>query len=69
MMLIPEWVNCLADCALRRHPGRCARGLHAVVGIVEYSAIDSGLNPDGLPLVSVAGVDRVANRDGLDGQP
>jgi all-trans-retinol 13,14-reductase len=36
------------------------------VALVDYSAIDSGLNPEGPHLVSVGGVDRMANWDGLD---
>jgi all-trans-retinol 13,14-reductase len=68
-MLIPEWINSLSDyarCAelLADAPGRRM----PVVAIVDYSAIESGLNPDGPHLVSVAGVDRMANWDGLDDQ-
>jgi all-trans-retinol 13,14-reductase len=37
------------------------------MAVVDYSlAIDSGLNPDGPDFVSVVGVDRLANWDGLD---
>ena len=66
-MLIPDWVNALSDYA------RCAEILADAPGtrmppvaVVDYSAIDSGLSPDGPHLVSVVGVDRVANWDGLD---
>ena len=66
-MLIPEWMNSLSDYA------RCAEILADTPGtrmpplaVVDYSAIDSGLNPDDLHLVSVAGVDRTANWEGLD---
>ena len=66
-MLIPDWVDSLSDYA------RCA-GLLAdpagarmpALAVVDYTAVDSGLNPDGPHLVSVVGVDRVANWDGLD---
>jgi phytoene dehydrogenase-like protein len=65
--LLPDWVNSLADYA------RCAELLASPPGnqmppliLVDYSAIDSGLNPEGPHLVSVTGVDRVANWDGLD---
>jgi all-trans-retinol 13,14-reductase len=68
-MLIPEWMNSLSDYA------RCAELLAdapgsrmPAVAIVDYSAIESGLNPDGPHLVSVVGVDRIANWDGLDDQ-
>jgi phytoene dehydrogenase-like protein len=37
-----------------------------VMSVVDYSAVDSGLNPGGPYLVSVVGVDRVANWDALD---
>ncbi|HTY31094.1 NAD(P)/FAD-dependent oxidoreductase [Mycobacterium sp.] len=68
-VLIPEWVNSLSDHA------RCA-GLLAdppgtrmpAITLVDYSAIDSGLNPGGPHLVSVAGVDRLSNWDRLDGE-
>ena len=66
-VLIPQWVNALSDY------GRCAEVLADLpgdrtpaVGLVDYSAIDSGLNPGGLHLVSVVGLDRVTNWDGLD---
>jgi phytoene dehydrogenase-like protein len=66
-MLLPEWMDSLADYA------RCAEILAdppgtriPPVGIVDYGAIDSGLNPAGPYLVSVTGVDRAANWNGLD---
>jgi all-trans-retinol 13,14-reductase len=66
-VLLPDWINSLSDYV------RCAKLLAGPpdsqmppVILVDYSAIDSGLNPDGLHLVSVVGVDRVANWDGLD---
>ena len=66
-MLIPDWVNALGDYAssaeiLANPPGT---GM-PVVGIVNYDIIDSGLNPGGPYLVSITGVDRTANWDGLD---
>jgi all-trans-retinol 13,14-reductase len=66
-MLMPDWVDSLSDYA------RCAELLSdppgdrmPPVGVVDYSAIDSGLNPNGPQLVSVVGVDRTENWDGLD---
>ncbi len=66
-VLLPEWLDSLSD-----YP-RCAEILADPPGtrmppviLVDYSAIDSGLNPDGPHLVSIAGVDRVSNWDGLD---
>jgi all-trans-retinol 13,14-reductase len=66
-VLIPEWINSLSDHA------RCAELLAdppgtvmPAVTLVDYSAIESGLNPGGPHLVSVAGVDRLSNWDGLD---
>lgn len=66
-VLIPEWIDALSDYA------RCAEVLAdlpgdrmPVLGLADYSAIDSGLNPGGPHLVSVVGVDRVTNWDGLD---
>lgn len=65
-MLIPDWVNSLKDFArcsalLADNPGTSM----PTMAVVDYSAIDSGLNPDGPHFVSVVGVDRVANWDGL----
>ncbi|MEO3760661.1 NAD(P)/FAD-dependent oxidoreductase [Mycobacterium sp. B14F4] len=66
-MLLPDWINSISDYS------RCAELLAGppgeqmpAVAVVDYSAIDSGLNPEGLHLVSVGGVDRMANWDGLD---
>jgi all-trans-retinol 13,14-reductase len=66
-MLIPDRMNSLSDHA------RCAELLAdapgsrmPLVAIVDYSAIEKGLNPDGPQLVSIAGVDRVVIWDGLD---
>ena len=68
-MLIPEWVNALADYARRAEILADAPGTRMpVVGIVNYDVIDSGLNPGGPCLVSVTGIDRVANWNGLDEQ-
>ncbi|HTY32093.1 phytoene desaturase family protein, partial [Mycobacterium sp.] len=65
-VLIPEWMNSLSDYAygaglLADRPG----DRMPVVGVVDYAAIDSGLNPGGRYLISVVGVDRVANWEGL----
>jgi len=60
MNSLSDYAHCaeiLADAPGTRFP---------VVGIVNYSAIDSGLNPDGPHLVSVTGLDRTANWEGLD---
>ncbi len=66
-VLLPDWVNSLSDYArsaelLAGPPGNQMPPLI----LVDYSAIDSGLNPDGPHLVSVVGIDRFANWDGLD---
>jgi phytoene dehydrogenase-like protein len=67
--LIPDWVNSLADYALRGETlGGTPGSRMPVVGITNFGAIDSGLNPDGLHLVSVTGIDRVENWDDLDEQ-
>jgi phytoene dehydrogenase-like protein len=66
-MLIPDWVNALADYAGRAETLADAPGTRMpVVGIVNFDIIDSGLNPGGPYLVSVTGIDRTANWDGLD---
>jgi len=64
--LLPEWMTALADYR------RCASILAAAPGeampplaVVNYSAIDSGLNETPYP-VSVVGVDRMSNWSGLD---
>lgn len=41
------------------------RGRMPVYGIANYGAIDNGLDPGGLTLVSVAGIDRLDNWSGL----
>jgi all-trans-retinol 13,14-reductase len=68
-MLIPEWVESLSDYSrmaelLAELPADRA----PVLSVVDYSAVESGLNPDGPHLVSVVGVDRVANWEALDKQ-
>jgi phytoene dehydrogenase-like protein len=66
-MLIPDWVNALADHASSAEILANAPGTRMpAVGIVNYDVIDSGLNPGGPYLVSVTGIDRAANWDGLD---
>ena len=67
-VLLPDWLGSLADYArsadlLADHPS----GRIPVMVAVDYSAIDSGLNPDGPHLVTLVGVDRVANWQELDG--
>jgi all-trans-retinol 13,14-reductase len=66
-VLLPEWIDSLSD-----YP-RCAKIFADPPGtrmpplaVVDYSAIDSGLNRDGPHLVSIAGIDRVSNWNGLD---
>ena len=67
--LIPEWVNSLADYARSAEILADGPGTNMpVMDVVNYDAIDSGLNPDGLHLVSITGIDRVANWEGLGDQ-
>ncbi|MDA0231510.1 MAG: NAD(P)/FAD-dependent oxidoreductase, partial [Proteobacteria bacterium] len=68
-MLIPDWLESLSDYSrsailLADPPAERM----PVMSVVDYSAVDSGLNPQGPYLVSVVGVDRVANWEGLDEQ-
>lgn len=66
-VLIPDWVDSLADHARSSSLMAAAPGTRMpMVAVVDYSAIDSGLNPDGEHLVTVVGADRVANWDGLE---
>lgn len=63
-VLLPDWVERLADYAafgalLAGPPGPRMPGLI----LVNPAAIDSGLNPDDRHLVSITGIDRVANWD------
>ncbi len=61
-MLIPPWVNSLSDYS--RSPALLAEppaGKMPVMAVVDYSAIDSGLNPNGPHQVTIVGADRVAN--------
>jgi all-trans-retinol 13,14-reductase len=68
-MLIPDWVRSLSDFSRMSELLAEPPGDHMpLVGVVDYSAIDSGLNPDGPHLVSVVGIDRVANWEALDEQ-
>lgn len=65
--LMPDWMDSLSDyarCAeLLADPPGCRM---PAVAVVDYSAVDTGLNPEGPHLVSATGVDRTANWDGLD---
>ena len=68
-MLIPDWIDSLSDYArcgelLADPPGTCM----PAVAVVDYSAVDTGLNPQGPHLVSIVGVDRTANWDGMDAE-
>jgi len=65
-MLVPEWLKRLSDikhCAglLADIPG----DRFPVIGVCNFSHIDSGLNDGGLFPVSIAGPDRLANWEGL----
>lgn len=65
--LLPEWMRSLGDyrrCAaiLSEAPGEAM----PPIAVVDYSAIDGGLGGPPYP-VSVVGVDRLANWEGLDG--
>lgn len=65
-MIIPEWMERLSDlkqCAglLADMPG----GRLPVLGVCDYSRIDSGLSGDKLFPLSIAGADRLANWEGL----
>ena len=66
-LLIPDWIDSLSDYA------RCGELLAdppgtrmPAVAVVDYSAVDTGLNPEGPHLVSIVGVDRTANWEGMD---
>jgi phytoene dehydrogenase-like protein len=66
-MLLPEWMRTLADykrgaALLAEAPGEAM----PPVAVVNYAAIDSGLNGPPYP-VSVVGADRLANWQGMDG--
>ncbi|MEW5423616.1 phytoene desaturase family protein [Amorphus sp. 3PC139-8] len=66
-ILLPEWMQTLdniADCGplLGEAPGAAL----PLLDIVDYSAIDAGHSAEPPHLVSVVGVDRVANWDGLE---
>lgn len=68
-MLIPDWMKSLSDFSrmaklLAEQPAERM----PVLSVVDYNAVDSGLNPDGPYLISVVGVDRVANWVALDEQ-
>ncbi len=65
-MLIPEWMQCLGDFK------QCGELLAALPGdrlpalcVVDYSRIDSGLSDGPLYPLTVAGVDKASNWEGL----
>jgi phytoene dehydrogenase-like protein len=66
-ILVPEWLRSLSDYSRNAAllAGAPAKDM-PLMAVVDYSAIDSGLNSAGLHLVSVVGLDRVANWEGLD---
>lgn len=66
-MLIPEWMKSLSDftCMAELLGGPPGERM-PVLSVVDYSAIDSGLNPAGPHLVSVVGLDQVSNWESLD---
>ena len=66
-MILPDWFERLADYSAFGHllagmPGSRMPGL----ALVDYGAIDSGLNPDGSHLVSITGIDHLGNWRDLD---
>ena len=68
-MLLPDWFTKLTDHGLYGDlmagmPGARLPG----TAIVNYGAIDSGLDSDGAHLVSITTIDRLANWQGLDPQ-
>jgi phytoene dehydrogenase-like protein len=68
-MLIPEWVESLSDYSrMAKLLAEPPAERMPVMSVVDFSAVDSGLNPDGPHLVSVVGIDRVANWEALDEQ-
>ncbi|CQD08566.1 phytoene dehydrogenase-like oxidoreductase [Mycobacterium lentiflavum] len=68
-VLIPEWMESLTDYARGAELLADAPGTRMpAIGIVDYGAVDSGLNPAGQHLVSVVGVDSVANWEDLSDQ-
>jgi phytoene dehydrogenase-like protein len=65
-MIIPEWMERLSD--FKHCPGLFADmpgDRLPVLGVCDYSQIDSGLIEGELFPVSIAGADRLANWDGL----
>jgi len=66
-LLIPDWIDKLSDYSrsaalLAKPPGENM----PVMAVVDYSAVDSGLNREAPFLISVVGADRVANWEKLD---
>ena len=66
-LLIPNWIDRLSDYSqsatlLAKPPGEDM----PVIAVVDYSAVDSGLNREAPYLISVVGADRVANWEQLD---
>jgi all-trans-retinol 13,14-reductase len=66
-ILLPERLRSLSDYSRNAAllAGPPAKHM-PVMAIADYSAIESGLNAAGAHLVSVVGVDRMANWEGLD---
>ena len=65
-MIVPEWMDRLSDlkhCAVLL--ADMPRGRLPILGVCDYSHIDSGLNDGELFQVSLAGADRLANWEGL----
>ena len=65
-MIVPKWMERLGD--LKHCAGLLAdmpRGRLPILGVCDYSHIDSSLNDGKLFPVSLAGADRLANWEGL----
>jgi len=66
-MLIPPWMTHLSDFAgAERLFSEAPGGQMPLIGIANHGAIDSGLESEGLMLVSVVAIDAVANWANLD---
>lgn len=65
--LLPDWMTRLEQMPQAAAlPGADPGQRLPMVALVDYSRIASGLNADGLHLLSLTGVDRLANWQGLD---
>jgi phytoene dehydrogenase-like protein len=65
-VVLPPEMNKLSDIAQSAYMfGDEPKGELPIYGVTNYGAIDNGLDPGGLSLVSVAGIDRLDNWNGL----